>query len=292
MRPRSMASVRAVPFRADQGLVAAKRLKLRRPDRCVRCTAELPAGVIAQWDSSTRTVTCVVCAEGSAATATEVTDLPRVDGGVPGASLGREHTRRRARREQRVRDAHPRLGGLLLALNGAPQHEEAFRIGEAGEIAVGAAIENAVAKVDGIVLHNRRLPGRRGDIDHIAIVPSGIYVIDAKAVRGKVEVRRPWRTPPQLFIAGRDRTNYLDGLDRQIEAVRAAIHAAGLPPALAWGALCFTDADLPRLRAHEVRGHLLIYRRALTKRLTTPGAVERRTAGELAAAIDSALPPA
>lgn len=36
----------------------------------------------------------------------------------------------------------------------------------------------------------------------------------SKAVIGKTEVR-PWFKPPQRCIAGRDRTKYLDGLDRQ-----------------------------------------------------------------------------
>jgi hypothetical protein len=51
------------PLAVDYGAVAAKRLQLRRLDRCIQCAAELPAGVLAQWDPSTRTVTCVICAD-------------------------------------------------------------------------------------------------------------------------------------------------------------------------------------------------------------------------------------
>ena len=136
------------------------------------------------------------------------------------------------------------------------------------------------------------MPGGRGDIDHIAIVPSGVYVIDAKAVRGKIEIRHRWFQPQLLFIAGRDRTKYLDGLDRQTQAVREAIEASGHAPVPVQGALCYTHADLPLRRTAEMRGNLLIYRRALTKRLTAPGFSNSATIRALASVVTSAFRPA
>ncbi len=58
------------------------------------------------------------------------------------------------------------------------------------------------------------------------------------------------------------------------------------------GALCFTHADPPLLRTVEMRSHLLIYRRALTTRLTAPGAVDSAGMKELASAVATALHPA
>jgi hypothetical protein len=92
---------------------------------------------------------------------------------------------------------------------------------------LATALEAAAGTAGGYVLHARRMPGGRGDIDHTDIVPTGVHVIDTKAVTGKVEVRRPWLKPDQLFIAGRDRTTYLDGLDRRTQAVRDAIDRMG-----------------------------------------------------------------
>ena len=271
--------------------MAIRELKLRWPDRCVRCGADLPAGTRARWDDSSRTVCCLLCTELAAAAESSAAP-PVVARGAAGASIGREHARRRNKREKHVRDAHPHIGGVLLALSTPPRHEEALRIGEEGEIAVGAALEKAVAQVDGIVLHNRRMPSGRGDIDHIAIVPSGIYVVDAKAVKGKVEIRRPWFRAPELWIAGRDRTKYLDGLDRQAQAVGDAIATTNHAAITIQGALCFTHTNLPWLRAVELRGHLLIYRKALTKRLLDSGQLEHTGMKQLAAAIAHALRPA
>lgn len=125
------------------------------------------------------------------------------------------------------------------------------------------------------------MPGGRGDIDHITIVPSAIYVIDTKAVTGKVEIRSRWFKPPRLFIGGRDRTSYLDGLDLQITAVRDALQITEYGAAPVQAVLCFTRADLPRLRAVEMRGHLLLYRKARQaphRKRTAPERASCRTA--------------
>jgi len=39
--------------------------------------------------------------------------------------------------------------------------------------------------------------------------------------RGEVRVERPWLGKPKLVVNGRDRTKIVDGLDRQVAAVRA-----------------------------------------------------------------------
>ena len=40
-----------------------------------------------------------------------------------------------------------------------------------------------------MVLHDRAVPGGRANIDHIAVVPSGVWVIDTKHYRGRLEQR-------------------------------------------------------------------------------------------------------
>lgn len=116
--------------------------------------------------------------------------LPAIDVGTPGASARREHERRRANREQRVRDKHPRVGGAVLALSGDPVHEQAWATGAGGEERVAEVLAK---HLDGraVVLHDRRLPRSRANIDHIAVAPSGVWVIDAKRYKGKVAVAKP-----------------------------------------------------------------------------------------------------
>jgi hypothetical protein len=39
------------------------------------------------------------------------------------------------------------------------------------------------------VLHDRRIPGSRANIDHLAVTPTGIWVIDAKKYKGRPQLK-------------------------------------------------------------------------------------------------------
>ena len=71
------------------------------------------------------------------------------------------------------------------------------------------------------------MPGGRGDIDHVAVAPTGVWVIDTKDWKGKVEIKDPLFGHPRLLIRGRECTSLIDGLERQIAAVRAALDRGG-----------------------------------------------------------------
>jgi hypothetical protein len=258
-------------------------LNLRWPAVCVVCGTALPAGSRARWDATTRTMTCAACVGSSAEPRVESGAEPiaqagaagstpsALERGQPGASIAREYLRRKRKREARTRETHPWIGGLLLALRGTPQHESAFHQGDLGEKAVAKYLEKHTASGPAIILHNRRMPGGRGDIDHLAIASTGVFVVDAKAIKGKVRVHRPLFGKPKLRVSGRDRTKLIDGLDCQVSAVRGVLTANGHSDVWVQGVLCFTTADLPLLGTPKMRGHLLLRRRALAKKISKQG---------------------
>jgi hypothetical protein len=265
-----------------------KHLRLRRPDACAVCSRPLEPGTGAWWDATARTVTCEDCHDGPTPPETVPTD-ELLERGQAGASAAREHERRRDRREQRTRERHPRVGGLLLLLREAPQHETAWQRGAAGERAVAESLEYRVSDGSVVLLHDRRMPRSRANVDHLAIAPSGIYVIDAKDYTGKVRVERSWFGTPKLLVNGRDRTKIIDSLDRQIAAVRDAID----DPAISiHGVLCFTKADIPIVFKETIRGHALLHRKALAKRLNADGPLDATTIDTLARRLASVLPAA
>lgn len=270
--------------------MAARQLEIRRDDACAACGAGLAAGTTAWWDSEARTVTCTTCLD-SADRSPMPAQAP-LQRGDPGASLVREYERRKRNREQRTREAHPRIGGLLLALRSAPQDESAFHQGAVAERAVADSLAMRTESDRVSTLHNRRMPSGRGDIDHLAIAPTGVWVIDTKDWKGKVEISSPWFGEPRLLIRGRDRTNLIDGLERQIAAVRAALDGGGYQDLTVRGAVCFTKADLPFLRTQTFRGHLLLYRKALAKRLNADGSLSAASIEQLARHLATLLPPA
>lgn len=185
---------------------------------------------------------------------------------------------------------HPRLGPLLLAVNSEPQAVRAWEHGAAGEETVATYLTKHCSS-EVTLLHDRRMPTGRGNIDHIAIAPSGVWVIDTKRYKGRVQVQKPWFGEPKLTVAGRDRTKLIDGLERQVAAVTTAIaDQSGTVPVQ--GALCFVDAELPLLSTPSIRGYELLGRRGLARRLNQPGPLPEFLRGEVGGRLERALRPA
>jgi hypothetical protein len=210
--------------------------------------------------------------------------------GTAGASARREHERRKARREEETRRRHPRIGKLLLAVQEAPQHERRWAHGAGGEELVAEALAKRCG-ADVVVLHDRRRPPTRANIDHLAVAPTGVWVIDAKRYAGKIRVAKPLLGAAKLEIAGRDRTKLVDALATQVEAV-AAVVAELSPGTSVHGAFCFVEGELPLLGTPAIRGFPLLHRRLLAKRLNASGPLAGETVHALAAALADRFPPA
>lgn len=135
-----------------------------------------------------------------------------------------------------------------------------------------------------LFLHNRRLGvgQRRGDIDHVAVAPGGVFVIDAKALTAaRVAVRTrgglfgPARQ--ELWVSGRDRSTFVAGSVRQQAAVRAALAAddpvTGAGDAEVAGVLCFLGATIAgwRWRPPRIGGVHLLGPAGTARLLCRPG---------------------
>jgi hypothetical protein len=136
------------------------------------------------------------------------------------------------------------------------------------------------------------------NIDHIAVAPSGVYVIDCKRYKGKIEVATPLFEKPKLKINGRDRTKLIDGLEKQVAHVKAALAdlAEDVP---VHGCLCFVapegflaDVRLPVLRTLKINGYPLYYPKRLAKRLNRDGPITVDQAQKLQTELDRRLPHA
>jgi hypothetical protein len=263
---------------------AEKRMKLRYAGSCRLCGRQLAAGEEAIYERETRTVRCVDCASAIAGE-----DHSTAETGIAGASARREYERRRDSREQRIRAAHPKLGGLILALSDDPQSTRAWQQGAVGEELMAARL----AELEGSfrVLHDRRIPGTRANIDHIAVGPSGVWVIDAKRYRGKrPELRvdggvlRP--RVESLRIGGRDGSKLVQGVIGQVGRVGSVV--GGVPVT---GVLCFLEADWPLIGgSFTVDGALVTWPRALVKRMS--GADHQVDVEAVSSRLGAAFPPA
>jgi hypothetical protein len=201
----------------------------------------LAKGTVAVWDRTRRQMRCVRCASQEANA-----PLTSIDSGVAGRSAREKYEALRDQHDERVQMRYGRrLGGWVLRYGNDPQSIRAWAIGAAGEEALAAAFTDVP---DLWMLHDRRVQGTRGNIDHILVAPSGIFVVDAKNYAGTVQIRNEgfFRPVPRLFVGGRDRSKVADGLSWQVSAVRAALGHADLPfmPPIT-GVLCFVSARWP-----------------------------------------------
>jgi hypothetical protein len=191
-------------------------------------------------------------------------------GGAAGSSARREYERRKAKDEERLRQRWGKLGGIAVALSDEKQSTRAWAAGAVGEERLGARLDSLVS--DSIaVLHDRRIPGSKANIDHIAITASGVWVIDAKRYKGRPELKieggilRP--RAEKVLVGRRDCTKLVDGVLKQVDLVREVV--SGIPVT---GALCFVDADWPLIGgAFTVRGVHVLWPKRLAKLLVEAG---------------------
>ncbi|OLT16276.1 hypothetical protein BJF80_06705 [Serinicoccus sp. CUA-874] len=145
---------------------------------------------------------------------------------MAGSSARREHERRVAQREERVRSRHPRLGGLLLAISEEPQSTKAWATGAVGEERLGRRLD-ATAGPLVRVLHDRGIPRSRANLDHLVVCSSGVFVVDAKRYRGRPHhvVEGGFFTPrvDKLLVGRRDCTRLVDAGLKQADLVRRAL---------------------------------------------------------------------
>jgi hypothetical protein len=263
-------------------------IRLRYRASCSVCGAELPPRSEARWDSQAKRATCRTCAERTDGSTEDVpaADVPEGSGGteelqrgVAGASAARRYERLRERRDQQVRERFGRLSRVYLALTNEPQSTRAWATGSEGERALGRYLDKLHDGASIIVLHDRRIPRTRANIDHIAITATGIYVIDAKNYTGKVQRvdKGGWlSTDRRLYVGRRDCSKIIDGMAKQVEAIRAAtgelIDEFDLK---AHPTLCFVDAEWSLLaRPFEIGGVWVGWAKALGERLQAPGPLE------------------
>jgi hypothetical protein len=183
-----------------------------------------------------------------------------------------------------------RAATMLLAPS---QAELAWGKGAQGERVVGAALD-ALSNDAVRVLHDRKIPGSRANIDHIAVTPAGVFTVDAKRYSGRLEVRARGR---EIWIKGRNRTKLLEQARKQTQTVTSVLENAGLEGVPVTPVLCFVGTELPWLLApKQVAGVLVTTPQKLRKRLLTlaPGEtpLDPSRLPSLVAALDAALVPA
>lgn len=273
-------------------------MRLRYAGTCGECGASVDVGEQAIYFREMKLIRCLTCTEpnsGTIAPAESVIDA--TDSGTPGASARREHQRRVNKREERIRAAHPKLGGLILALTDEPQTTDAWQRGARGEELLGKHL-NTLTSRGVLLLHDRRIPGTRANIDHIAVSSAGVFVIDAKRYRGRPHLRveggllRP-RTQT-LLVGRRDCTTLVHSMNKQTERVRTALATSPeFVDVPVRGMLCFIEADWPLIGgSFTTDGVDVLWPNKATEKITAGGQYTPQTFALIHRHLANAFPTA
>ena len=240
---------------------------------------------------------------------------------VAGGSARAEFERRRARDRANLRRARPIIlavgaafigGGLLMAAFGPvgpgpagpiyrmlwllvpivtisailsalvlPNSIVAWRTGALGEERTAELLRPLEAQ--GFrVIHDRRMPRSKANIDHIVIGPPGVFVVETKNYGGKLRVRHG-----EVWVAGRRKTAIVAQAQREAAAVAAVVSPLPVTPLL-----CVHRADLGWFKA-EVAGVRIVGPKEMVNLLRkAPVQLTPDEVAHLATDIDRSLAPA
>ncbi|MDX2026778.1 nuclease-related domain-containing protein [Microcella sp.] len=191
------------------------------------------------------------------------------DVNAPGTSARREYERRKAKEKAQREAEWGRLAGFVGALTPEKQNTRAWSSGAAGEAVVGARLDG-LASQSIRVMHDRRIPRSKANIDHIVVTPGGVWVIDTKRYVGKAPEKRVEGgiIRPRvdlLIVKGRDKTALVEGVRKQVGHVRDVV---GEVPV--FGVLCFVDADWGLFAdAFTVNGVRVVWPKKLASMIST-----------------------
>jgi hypothetical protein len=233
-----------------------------------------------------------------------------------GASAEREFKRRRARHAARIRSARPEIIvrgavvaaiglGLVVATPASwallglallfvavvttvaplvvlPQHVSAWDTGGEGERLTAAALESLLN--DGfVVFHDRRIPMSVGNIDHIVVGLTGVWVIETKNYRGRIRVERG-----ELRVNGRRRGGVFEEVEREGNAVACAVAPHRVKPLIVVHRADFQLFGWPNLRGVPV----VNVKEAIKRIRRAPASLTPAEVAQIAVRIDHALLPA
>ena len=179
------------------------------------------------------------------------------------------------------------VGFVAEALLMVPNHITSWATGANGEVRTARFLEPL--RAEGFkVLHDRRIPGSRANIDHIVIGPPGVFVVETKSFGGALRVRGN-----EVYVAGRRRTAMIEEAKREALAVQVALamelETVGLPVV---PVICVHRASLPWLGA-AAGGMRIVSGKELVKRLRkAESRVDPDTVRWLARAAAEHLAPA
>ena len=271
---------------------SARVIHLRYAGKCASCGRPLQVRDTAWWDAAAHSTTCLTCRPAADVDRGQPMPPAALAVGEPGGSAQRRYEKLRQRREAKIDADWGPLAGVAKRLSTEPQSTAAWAKGADGERRLARHLAAALGN-RAVLLHDRKVPGTRGNIDHIAVAASGVWVIDAKNYKGRVERRDVggWFTRDErLYVGNRDRTKAVAGLGWQIDAVRTALDGAAVPIT---GVVCLIENEWKLFaKPFRINGVWVTWGKKLSEMIAAPGKLNPAQVTGIAGHLATSLPPA
>jgi hypothetical protein len=149
-----------------------------------------------------------------------------------------------------------------------------------------------------VILTDRQVPGTKSNIDHIVVAPSGVWIIDSKVWKGKIEYKSVTKmsTAKRLFVGGKDRTPAVEAIFNLVIPVAQIIGDRSVPikPALVFVEGDWSDTSASRILTNKPHQHLSVWiswPKAIWKKINEPGPLDADAVKRIGANLDAALRP-
>lgn len=189
------------------------------------------------------------------------------------------------------------VGGSAALREARTRRDSKWTKGAAGEYLMDLSLHKHVN--DGaVILTDRQLPGTKSNIDHIVIAPSGVWIIDAKTWRGKIEYKSTsfFGMEKRLFVGGKDRTSAVEAIFNLVIPVAQVIGDKSIPikPALVFIDGDWSDASTARIATSKPYQHLTVWiswPKAIWKKINEPGPLDAESITYIGALLSANLRP-
>ncbi|MBV8462463.1 MAG: NERD domain-containing protein [Acidimicrobiales bacterium] len=148
---------------------------------------------------------------------------------------------------------------------------------------------------DIVVLNDRRIPGSRSSIKYLVVAPAGVFVVDAKSVKGLVHTKRPGPIsalgPDELHVGRHDCTPLVGAICYQVDVVRKALRGtqwANEVPVRAM--LCLTRAQWGFASPLELGEVWVGWPQMIGPRITSPVIMDTPMVNEISNVLSDHLP--
>jgi hypothetical protein len=261
------------PFRYPQGIMTWESKPLRFGGKCDSCGAIIKKRELGWHEPLLHKVRCATCGPGSNEPNKNIQSAPASPTAL-----------------------NP-VGGSAALREARSRNDPKWTKGAAGEYLMDLSLHNHVN--DGsVILTDRQVPGTMSNIDHVVVAASGVWIIDTKIWKGKIQYKSTtlMSTSKRLFVDGKDRTSAVEAIFNQVIPVAQIIGDKSVPiqPALVFIDGDWKDISAARMLASKPHQHLTVWiswPKAIWKKINEPGPLDPDTVKRVGAVLDGALRP-